>query len=84
MRDLVHCAACRRVAPSSHPLPRAWPIWRSEVEAVVDGHAWTQQPFPYQAKCLQWLRQSRVDLEAGARERVDSVLATTGCMALFA
>ncbi len=56
----------------------------AEVEAVVDGQAWTQQPFPYQAKCLQWLRQSRADLEASARERVDSVLATTGCMALFA
>ncbi|MBR7618510.1 glutathione S-transferase [Phenylobacterium sp. 20VBR1] len=56
----------------------------AEVAAVVDDQAWTQQPFPYQAKCLQWLRQSRAELEAGARARVDSVLATTGCMALFA
>lgn len=56
----------------------------SEVEAVVDGQAWSQQPFPYQAKCLQWLRSSRADLEAGVRAKVDSILAPTGCMALFA
>lgn len=56
----------------------------SEVEAVVDGQAWSQQPFPYQAKCLQWLRSSRADLEAGARAQVDSILAPTRCMALFA
>ena len=56
----------------------------AEVETVVDGQAWSQQPFPYQAKCLQWLRSSRSDLEAGARATVDSILAPTGCMALFA
>ncbi len=56
----------------------------SEVEAVVEGQDWTQQPFPYQAKCLQWLRQSRADLDAAARTRVDLALASTGCLALFA
>lgn len=54
-----------------------------EVEATVDGQAWTQQPFPYQAKCLQWLRQSRDGLSAGDRARLDAVLAPSGCMALF-
>src|SRR5437899_3750228 len=33
-----------------------------EVTARVDGEVWTQQPFPYQAKCLGWLRQSRDNL----------------------
>ncbi|WP_421934421.1 glutathione S-transferase family protein [Phenylobacterium sp.] len=56
----------------------------SEVAATVDGQAWNQQPFPYQAKCLQWLRQARAALEADARTRVDSALQSTGCMALFA
>jgi len=56
----------------------------AEVAATVDGQAWSQQPFPYQAKCLQWLRQSRAGLDAGARTKVDSVLQPTGCMALFA
>lgn len=54
-----------------------------DVAAVVDGQAWSQQPFPYQAKCPQWLRSSRAELDAGALARVDSVLAATGCMALF-
>ena len=49
----------------------------------VDGLAWTQPPFPYQAKCLQWLRASRGALAAGGREAVDRILAGTGCEALF-
>ena len=28
-----------------------------QVRAEVEGEAWVQQPFPYQAKCLQWVRQ---------------------------
>ena len=63
---------------------RAVTTGASEVEALVDGQAWSQQPFSYQAKCLQGLRSSRADLEAGARAKVDSILAPTGCMALFA
>ncbi|MGH7787100.1 MAG: glutathione S-transferase N-terminal domain-containing protein, partial [Candidatus Binatia bacterium] len=27
------------------------------VECTIDGQPWTQKPFPYQAKCLGWLRQ---------------------------
>lgn len=56
----------------------------AEVAATVDGQAWSQQPFPYQAKCLQWLRQSRAGLDDGARAKVDSALRSTGCTALFA
>ncbi|MES2344025.1 MAG: glutathione S-transferase family protein [Pseudomonadota bacterium] len=56
----------------------------AEVAATVDGQAWSQQPFPYQAKCLQWLRQSRAGLDDGARAKVDTALRPTGCMALFA
>jgi len=56
----------------------------AEVEAMVDGQAWTQQPFTYQAKCLQWLRQSREALSEGDRARLDRVLAPSGSLALFA
>jgi glutathione S-transferase len=55
-----------------------------EVSAEVDGQAWTQQPFPYQAKCLGWLRQSRADLPAPARTRVDAILGPAGLSGLFA
>jgi glutathione S-transferase len=54
-----------------------------EVTAEVDGQVWTQQPFPYQAKCLGWLRQSRADLPAPARGRVDAILARAGLSGLF-
>ena len=55
-----------------------------QVDAEVDGSTWTQPPFPYQAKCLRWLRESRAGLSTQARDRADAVLAGTGCEALFA
>jgi glutathione S-transferase len=56
----------------------------SEATAQVDGQAWTQQPFPYQAKCLSWLRQSRDALPGQARGQVDAILAPAGLSGLFA
>jgi glutathione S-transferase len=55
-----------------------------EVTARVDGEVWTQQPFPYQAKCLGWLRQSRDNLPPEARAQIDAVLAPAGLAGLFA
>jgi glutathione S-transferase len=62
---------------------RAVTAGAEEVQAVVDGQAWRQQPFPYQAKCLKWLRESHAALNGEARARVDGLLAGTGCEALF-
>jgi glutathione S-transferase len=56
----------------------------AQVETVIDGARWTQQPFAYQAKCLSWLRQGRDALDADARARLDNALAGSGCEALFA
>lgn len=56
----------------------------AEVTAEVDGEPWTQQPFPYQAKCLAWLRQARDELSPAARAQVDAVLAPAGLAGLFA
>jgi hypothetical protein len=56
----------------------------AEVTAEVDGQAWTQQPFPYQAKCLGWLRQARADLPGQARGQVDALMAPAGLSGLFA
>lgn len=53
------------------------------VKTEIDGREWVQQPFPYQAKCLQWLRQEYVRLEADERARVDGLLEGSGCEALF-
>jgi glutathione S-transferase len=54
------------------------------VACSIDGRPWEQQPFPYQAKCLTWLREARGALAAADRQDVDRALAGTGCEALFA
>jgi hypothetical protein len=56
----------------------------AEVTAQVDGQVWTQNPFPYQAKCLGWLRQSRDALPGQARGQVDAILGPAGLASLFA
>ena len=54
------------------------------VECTIDGRPWTQRPFPYQGKCLRWLREAygRARPRRTARA-VDALLAGTGCEALF-
>ena len=56
----------------------------NQVSADVDGQAWSQQPFPYQAKCLGWLRQAHEDLPATARAQADAALGPAGLSGLFA
>jgi glutathione S-transferase len=53
------------------------------VECTIDGRPWVMQPFPYQGKCLQWLREGRAALSADDRRAVDAVLSGTGCEKLF-
>ena len=53
------------------------------VECRVDGSAWVQKPFPYQGKCLVWLREGRAALSAADRAAVDATLEGTGCERLF-
>jgi len=55
-----------------------------QVECTIDGRPWTQRPFPYQGKCLRWLREGRDALARGERADLDAILAGTGCEALFA
>ncbi|HWA64146.1 MAG TPA: glutathione S-transferase N-terminal domain-containing protein [Caulobacteraceae bacterium] len=62
---------------------RALMSGEKEVRATVEGQPWTQQPFPYQAKCLQWLRASHGELPAPARASVDGLLADSGLAPLF-
>ena len=62
---------------------RALMTGEAEVRATVDGQPWVQAPFPYQAKCLQWLRASHGALPPTARAQIDPLMAATGCDALF-
>jgi glutathione S-transferase len=54
-----------------------------QVETEIDGRPWVQKPFPYQGKCLRWLREARADLAPDDRAAADAILAGTGCEALF-
>lgn len=54
------------------------------VETEIAGRPWVQRPFPYQRKCLRWLRESHARLDADASKTVDALLEGTGCEALFA
>lgn len=54
------------------------------VECTIDGQPWVQRPFPYQAKCLTWLREAHAALPAAERVAAATLLAETGCGALCA
>jgi hypothetical protein len=47
-------------------------------ETQIDGAPWTQQTFPYQAKCLQWTNERYRALSDGDRALVDALLRGTG------
>ncbi len=55
----------------------------ARVECTIDGQPWVQQPFPYQGKCLQWLRAAHAALNPQERAAADQLLAGSGCEALF-
>ena len=55
----------------------------AKVLTEIDGKEWEQEPFPYQAKCLQWIRQEFVRLEEREREEVLAFLDGTDCHRLF-
>lgn len=52
-------------------------------ETEIDGCAWTQPSFPYQAKCLKWLREGYEALSGNERGSVGALLSGTGCETLF-
>jgi hypothetical protein len=54
------------------------------VEAEVDGKPWVQDPFPYQGRCVQWVRGEYQKLSAADKARIAPLLAETGCDRLFA
>ncbi|HYE44221.1 MAG TPA: glutathione S-transferase N-terminal domain-containing protein [Caulobacter sp.] len=53
------------------------------VETRIDGRDWVQNAFPYQAKCLGWLREEHAALPASAKTQVDAAIAGTGWETLF-
>jgi glutathione S-transferase len=68
----------RVYAPAQLANARAVQSGQSQWQCEIDGATWTQQTFPYQAKCLQWTNEQYQSLGAADRERVDSLLQGTG------
>lgn len=56
---------------------------QERVQADIDGQPWTQNPFPYQAKCLRWLREEFSALSQDDRTAVMNILQPAGCGALI-
>lgn len=52
-------------------------------ETEVDGRAWSQPSFPYQAKCLQWINEAFGALSDADQARVRELLDGTGCETLL-
>ncbi len=82
LRDLL-AEVGRVYVPALLANARAIDQGADEVRTQIDGRLWTQKPFPYQAKCLQWIRAQRARLDGQDRAFVDDLLAGTGCEALF-
>lgn len=53
------------------------------LEMELDDRQWQQNPFTYQAKCLQWLREAYKALDDVDRVRVTKFLEGTGVLQLF-
>jgi hypothetical protein len=53
------------------------------VEGTIDGRPWVQKPFPYQGKCLGWLREGFAALSPSDRTTVARLLDGTGCEPLI-
>ena len=49
----------------------------------IDGRPWTQPTFPYQAKCLGWIREEFGKLGAAEQIAARAMLAGTGCEVLL-
>jgi glutathione S-transferase len=71
-------------APFLRANARALAAGAPQVDCRVRGERWTQPPFRYQGKCLQWLREAHAALAPADRDAVDAALAGSGCEALFA
>ncbi len=56
----------------------------TRVATTIDGRPWVSKPFPYQGKCLRWLREEYAALSTGDSANADAILAGSGCEALLA
>ena len=53
------------------------------METTLDGRAWQQNPFPYQAKCLAWLHEEYGALSPNDQTRLFTLTQSTGLLTYF-
>lgn len=73
----------RLYAPLLMANAQALQAGQSEFQALIDGLSWVQQAFPYQGKCLAWLKRDHAALSPADRARADAALAGSGNELLF-
>ena len=73
----------RLYAPAQLANARAVQAGQKSWECQIDGAAWTQRTFPYQAKCLKWTNERYRALGAADRASVDALLRGTGVEAML-
>ena len=73
----------RVYAPAQLANARAVAAGEKSWESEIDGAPWTQQTFPYQAKCLKWTNEQYRALSDEDRGRVDALLEGTGVEAML-
>lgn len=56
---------------------------QEQVDCMILGTHWQQKVFPYQVKCLNWLRAQAAALTPTDRDGLRAALAGTGCEALL-
>ena len=54
-----------------------------KMETVIDGRPWAQPTFPYQARCLAWIREEYAKLDDADGRMVGRILEDAGCAALL-
>ncbi len=54
-----------------------------QMEATIDGKRWEQPSFPYQGRCLAWIREEYHKLSGDDRPQVDDIIEGTGCEVLL-
>jgi glutathione S-transferase len=74
----------RTYAPFMVANHHAFRVDADTVECEIGGRPYTQVPFGYQRKCLDWLRDHHAAQPDPVRAEIDRALAGTGCEVLFA
>jgi hypothetical protein len=82
LKELL-CEIGRVYAPAQLANAQAVQAGEKTWECEIDGAPWTQQTFPYQAKCLMWTNERYRALSDADRALVDALLEGTGVDAML-